>query len=59
MAHTAYLYVYYTFNKQVCQYHAQFSTKINSSSLGITKSLCKSIESEFLIVFYKDFSRLM
>ena len=32
MAHTAYLYNYYTINKRLCQYDARFSTKINFSA---------------------------
>ena len=49
MAHTAYLYNYYTINKRLCQYDARFSTKINFSSLYDTFYLCNITNFRFLV----------
>ena len=49
MAHTAYLYNYYTINERLCQYDARFSTKINFSSLYDTFYLCNITNFRFLV----------
>lgn len=56
LAHTAYLYSYYTIVKAVCQGRARFSTKIKFSEFDSLYSLCNITKNSIFDEYNKVFS---